>query len=45
MAKTPEEVEMPPIYGTSGNDIIYEKSTSQSYYGKGGNDVFFAEIR
>lgn len=43
MAKTPDEVQMIPVYGTSKNDVIYEKYSAVDYYGKGGNDVFIAE--
>jgi Ca2+-binding RTX toxin-like protein len=43
VAKTPDEVGFLPVYGTSRNDVIYEKSTATDYYGKGGDDVFIAE--
>jgi Ca2+-binding RTX toxin-like protein len=45
MAKALDEVEPEPVYGTSGNDIIYEKWASNDYHGKGGNDVFIAESK
>jgi Ca2+-binding RTX toxin-like protein len=45
MAKAPEEVTFDPVYGTSGNDVIYEKWGSVDYYGKGGNDVFIAQSK
>jgi Ca2+-binding RTX toxin-like protein len=43
VAKELDEVEFEPVYGTSGNDVIYEKWGSIDYYGKGGNDVFIAQ--
>ena len=42
MAKEPVEVQYEPVYGTSGNDVLYEKWGSVAYFGNGGNDVFIA---
>lgn len=42
MAKTPDEVPAPTIYGTSKNDTLYDTDLPYSIYGRGGDDVIIA---
>jgi Ca2+-binding RTX toxin-like protein len=42
MAKVPEEVEQPPIYGTPDDDVIFDTSNGNDFYGSKGDDVFVA---